>query len=53
LGRSRPDAGAQALPKGGGVKKDAGVVDAADTRALIGAAGSRQWNREPKVCMLP
>jgi hypothetical protein len=41
------------MPARKAVKKDADVVDAADTRALIGAAGSRQWNREPKVCMLP
>ncbi len=47
------DAGAQALLKACGVKKDAGVVDAADTKAFIAAAKTRQWAREPKVRMLP
>ena len=47
------DAGAKALLTAGGVKKDAGIVDAADTKAFITAAKTRQWAREPKVRMLP
>jgi catalase len=47
------DAGAQALLKAGGVKKDAGVVGANDSKAFITAAKTRQWAREPKVRMLP
>ncbi len=47
------DAGAQALLKAGGVGKDAGVVDAADTKGFIKAAMTRQWEREKKVRMLP
>ncbi|MCW4473127.1 catalase [Xanthomonas sp. H13-6] len=43
------DAGAQAVLKAGGIGKDAGVVDAADTRAFIEAAKTRQWGREKKV----
>ncbi len=46
------DAGAQALLKAGRVKKDPGVVDAAETKAFIAAAKTRQWAREPKVRML-
>jgi catalase len=29
--------------------QDAGVVDAADTKAFVKAAKTRQWEREPKV----
>ena len=47
------DAGAQALLKAVGVKKDAGIVDASDPRAFVAAAKTRQWAREPKVRMLP
>ncbi|MEO8808888.1 MAG: catalase [Rhodanobacter sp.] len=47
------DAGAQVLLKAGGVKKDAGIVDAADAKAFVAAAKTRQWAREPKVRMLP
>ena len=43
------DAGAQAVLKAGGIAKDAGVVDAGDTKAFIKAAKTRQWDREPKV----
>ena len=43
------DAGARAVLKAGGVGKDDGVVDAADTAAFIEAAKTRQWQREPKV----
>ena len=43
------DAGAQALLKAGNVGKDKGVVDAADSKAFIAAAKTRQWDREAKV----
>jgi catalase len=43
------DAGAQALLKAGNVGKDKGVVDAADSKAFIAAAKTRQWDREEKV----
>ncbi|MDZ3823879.1 MAG: catalase [Pseudoxanthomonas sp.] len=43
------DDGGRLLLKAGGVGKDAGVVDAGDTRAFIKAARTRQWAREPKV----
>ncbi|HET6783320.1 MAG TPA: catalase [Pseudoxanthomonas sp.] len=43
------DAGAQALLKAGNVGKDKGVVDAADVKAFIEAAKTRQWDREAKV----
>ncbi|MEO7066547.1 MAG: catalase [Rhodanobacter sp.] len=47
------DAGAQVLLKVSGVKKGAGIVDVADSKAFIAAAKTRQWAREPKVRMLP
>ena len=43
------DAGAQAVLKAGGIGKDAGVVDAGDTKAFVKAAMTRQWAREPKL----
>jgi catalase len=43
------DVGAQAVLKAGGVAKDAGVVSAADTKAFIKAARTRQWDREAKL----
>lgn len=43
------DAGAAPLLKAGNVGKDAGIVDAADTKGFIAAARTRQWAREPKV----
>ncbi|SEL85366.1 catalase [Pseudoxanthomonas sp. GM95] len=46
------DAGAQPLLKAGNVGKDAGIVDAADAKAFITAAKTRQWAREPKLRML-
>ncbi|MFT4247305.1 MAG: catalase [Pseudomonas sp.] len=46
------DAGAAPLLKAGNVGKDAGVVDAGDTKAFIAAAKTRQWAREPKLRML-
>ncbi len=47
------DEGAKALLKAAGVTADAGVVDAADPKAFIKAAKTRQWAREPKVRTLP
>ena len=46
------DAGAQPLLKACGVKKDAGIVDAADLKTFIAVAKTRQWARESKVRML-
>jgi catalase len=46
------DAGGQLVLKAGNVAKDAGVVDASDTKAFIKAAKTRQWDREPKVRLL-
>jgi len=46
------DAGAQPLLKAGNVGKDAGIVDAADSKGFITAAKTRQWAREPKLRML-
>jgi catalase len=43
------DTGAQVVLKAGGVSKDAGVVDASDTRSFVTAAKTRQWAREPKL----
>ncbi|NTW29170.1 MAG: catalase [Coriobacteriia bacterium] len=47
------DEGAKALLKTAGVTADAGVIDAADPKAFIKAAKTRQWAREPKVRTLP
>jgi catalase len=46
------DAGGGALLKKAGVKADKGVVDAADTKAFIAAAKTRQWSREASVRLL-
>lgn len=43
------DAGAQQVLAAGGVAKDAGVLDASDTKGFIKAAKTRQWDREAKV----
>ncbi len=43
------DHGAQPLLKAANVVKDPGVVDAADVKAFIAAAQTRQWEREAKV----
>ena len=43
------DAGAQAVLKAGGIRKDAGVVDASDSAGFIKAAKTRQWAREAKL----
>ena len=47
------DAGGRSLLKVAGVRSDAGVVEASDTRAFIAAAKTRQWKRESSVRMLP
>lgn len=46
------DAGVQALLKAGGIKKDAGVLDASQLAEFIQAASTRQWEREPKLRQL-
>ncbi|MET0551045.1 MAG: catalase [Xanthomonas sp.] len=46
------DAGAQPLLKAGNVVKDAGVLDAGNSKGFIEAAKTRQWDREPKLRML-
>ena len=46
------DAGAQPLLKAAAVAKDAGIVDAGDTKGFIAAAKTRQWDRESKVRLL-
>ncbi len=46
------DAGAQAVLKAGSIAKDAGVLDASDSKGFINAAKTRQWAREKKVRML-
>ena len=47
------DDGAKALLKAAGVKTDEGIVHAADPKAFVEAAKTRQWAREPKVRTLP
>ena len=37
------DAGAQAVLRAAGIAKDAGVIDAADTKGFLKAAKTRQW----------
>jgi catalase len=46
------DAGAQALLQKAQIEMDAGVVDAADKKAFIAAAMTRQWDRESSVRIL-
>jgi catalase len=46
------DAGAAPLLQAANVQADPGIVDAADTRAFLAAAATRQWAREPKLRML-
>ncbi len=43
------DSGAAPLLKAGNVGRDAGIVDAADAKAFIAVAKTRQWAREPKL----
>jgi catalase len=43
------DDGAQPVLQAGGIARDAGVVRAADGKAFIKAAKTRQWDREPKL----
>ena len=47
------DTGGQALLKMANVGQDAGVVDCHDTKAFIGAAKTRQWDRERSIRTLP
>jgi catalase len=47
------DDGGKALLDAGGIAVDAGVVKAGDTAVFIKMAKTRQWEREPKVRMLP
>ncbi|HMB43792.1 MAG TPA: catalase-related domain-containing protein, partial [Luteimonas sp.] len=42
-------AGAQAVLTAAGIAKDAGVVDAGNTKAFVKAAMTRQWAREPTL----
>jgi catalase len=46
------DHGGQQLLQAAGVDADAGIVDANDADRFIGAAKTRQWEREAKVRML-
>ncbi|MFK2905313.1 catalase [Dyella ginsengisoli] len=46
------DSGAQAVLKAGGIRNDAGVLDATDSAGFIKAAKTRQWDREPKLRLL-
>jgi len=43
------DAGGHAVLRTAGIAKDAGIVDASDTKGFLKAAKTRQWAREPKV----
>ncbi|HET7267973.1 MAG TPA: catalase [Oleiagrimonas sp.] len=47
------DAGGQAVLDAAGIEKDAGIVDASNTRAFIKVAKTRQWDRESGVRSLP
>ncbi|MFT3762872.1 MAG: catalase [Pseudoxanthomonas sp.] len=47
------DAGAEALLRAAGIKRDAGVVPAADVKAFLKQAATRQWAREPTLRTLP
>jgi catalase len=47
------DAGGRELLKSAGVRPDAGIVEARDTRAFITVAKTRQWKREPSLRRLP
>ncbi len=47
------DGGGEILLTAAGVEKDPGVVPATDVKGFIAAAKTRQWEREPKVRMLP
>jgi len=46
------DEGAQPLLKAGNVGRDAGVVEASDSKGFVAAARTRQWDREKKLRML-
>jgi catalase len=43
------DQGGQKLLQAAGVVADPGICDAADMRAFLAAARTRQWEREPSV----
>jgi catalase len=43
------DDGGLALLVAAGIERDAGVIDAANSKAFIAQAKTRQWAREPKV----
>ncbi|WP_425604479.1 catalase [Novilysobacter erysipheiresistens] len=47
------DEGGRALLRRAGIEADAAVVDATDVESFIQYAKTRQWEREPKVRMLP
>jgi catalase len=47
------DVGAQAVIDAAGIKPDAGVVAADDSRAFVEAARTRQFAREPSIRTLP
>jgi len=46
------DEGAQPLLKAGNVGRDAGIVEASDSKGFIAAARTRQWDREKKLRLL-
>ncbi|ANB16225.1 catalase [Dokdonella koreensis] len=43
------DGGARPVLQAAGIAKDAGVIDATDSKGFIKAAQTRQWNREPRL----
>ncbi|WLI91278.1 catalase [Massilia sp. R2A-15] len=43
------DEGARAVLDKAGVEKDAGVVEASNSKGFVQAAKTRQWDREPKL----
>lgn len=43
------DEGARAVLDKAGIEKDAGVVEASNSKAFVAAAKTRQWDREPKL----
>jgi catalase len=47
------DPGAESLLDNAGIGRDKGVVEAADLKAFLAAAKTRQWDREKLVRMLP
>lgn len=47
------DGGGEVLLVAAGVERDAGVVEATDVDGFIAAAKTRQWDREPRVRIVP